>query len=63
MSNVNKRLDDLENRSTGGQSVIVVDWGDDRLVVDGVELTRAEFARRFPDHKTITLDDDDLGGE
>jgi hypothetical protein len=57
-----KRISDLENRSSGGP-VIVVDWGDDKLMVNGVEMTRAEFARRYPDHKVVSWDEDDYTAE
>jgi hypothetical protein len=56
-NNRNRRVADLENRS-GGQSAIVMDWGDDRLMVNGVEITRAEFEKRYPDAVTVTWDDD-----
>lgn len=62
MVNIDKRLSDLENRSSGGP-VIVVYWGDGFVTVDDERITIDEFHRRYPDHKTITWDDDDYAAD
>ena len=58
MANVNKRLDDLENRA-GGQSLIVVNWNDGFVTVDGERISIDEFDRRYPDRKIIEWGDDE----
>ena len=57
MANKDKRLDDLE-RATGDGTVIVVDWNDGFVMVDGKRITIDEFERRYPDRKVIEWDDD-----
>lgn len=62
MSNINKRLNNLENH-TDDETVIVVDWGGPTINVKGVEMTRAEFDKHFPDRKVVEWEDDEPGGE
>ncbi len=67
--NTNRRLDDLERKTGGGdESVIVVTWSDNGkpdpsqiVTVKGEKMTYAEYGRRYPNNKIITLDwgDDD----
>ena len=69
--NIEKRLDNLEQatqgRGTDGpQTVVKLSWGDPPIwIVDGEEMTKAEFIERWPNwepDKEINLDwgDDDL---
>ena len=62
MSNLNKRLSDLEGRTGGGQSAVVVDWGTGFVNVNGERITIDEFKKRYPDAVVISWEDD-LGGE
>jgi len=42
---VKSRIQKLEAKAPWGDNVIVVDWGDGRLTVNGKEITREELDR------------------
>lgn len=54
---IKSRIEKLEAKTPEGDNLIVIDWGDDRLNVNGQELTRAEFDRLYPDAIHIDWDD------
>ena len=67
---INKRLNDLENKTGAGDepTAIIVNWenGDPRpdqvvMLSNGVRMTWAEYQRRFPEAETKTITWDDLG--
>ena len=56
--NEDKRITDLETKTGAGESLIVCDWGGPTVTVRGVEMTRAEFEKQFPNPKVVSWDDD-----
>lgn len=68
MGNVNKRLDDLENRTGSDDKInIYVSWRDDDLVKDkchGDELLTVEaWEKRHPKDRLIIVTYEDLGDD
>jgi len=55
MADFGKRLDKLERTTGSGDDVpiVVVDWGDGVVTVDGEELTTEEFRKRYPDVRVV----------
>ena len=54
-----RRLKELESTKEGGESIIAVYWSDGLITVNGETITIDEFEKRYPDHKTVSWDDDD----
>ena len=61
-NDINKRLDNIEHRVNPPDKdkvLIILDWGDDFILVDGEEIPRADYEARYPDRVEVNWGDDD----
>lgn len=59
MSDIKNRVKKLEQKQPPESDFIAVDWGEDTITVNGEQLTREEFDRRYPRATRIVVEYED----